>query len=127
MNTALQHFPFSVNTINSNNTVQPGPHEQLPVHLQQFIFSAVEGIVEMQLRNSPMYLVQCLSCEKAAAVLNVETDTVRQWIKGGKLPASKIGKDWSIRLVDIDKMLKLNATVVPMADKRYKKNKNRIS
>lgn len=100
---------------------------ELPVQLQEFIISTVAGIVELQLQQSPWYLVQCISCEKAGDALNVETDTVRQWIKAGKLPASKIGKDWSIRLVDIDKMLKLNATVVRIGDRRYKKYKSKAS
>lgn len=107
-------------TTNSNNTVQSLWHE-VPESLQDFIFTTATGIVEMQLQQSLWYHVQCVSCEKAATALNVETDTVRQWIKKGKLTASKIGKDWSIRLMDIDRMIKINATVVSLPDKRYNK------
>lgn len=117
---------LSQTTTNRNNTVPPQSHE-VPEHLQEYIIATALGIVEMQLQQSPWFRVQCVSCEKAGDALNVETDTVRQWIKVGKLPASKIGKDWSIRLVDIDKMLKLNATVVRIGDKRYKKYRSKAS
>lgn len=122
----MQPALLNQTTTNNNNTVLPLEH-MVPVELQEFIFTTATGIVELHLQQSLWYQVQCVSCERAADALNVETDTVRQWIKAGKLPASKIGKDWSIRLVDLDKMLKLNATVIRMPDRRFKKFKTNIS
>ena len=105
---------------NNNNNIQPVENQPVPADLTDLI----NGIVALQLQQCLWYQVQCVSADQAADALHVETDTVRQWIKAGKLPASKIGKDWTIRLVDIDKMLKLNATVVRiMPDRRRKQYK----
>ena len=115
---------FSTQTpSNNNNIVQPSPGTSINTVPTQSIEEMITGIVALQLQQSLWYQVQCVSCEKAADALNVETDTVRHWIKAGKLPASKIGKDWSIRLIDVDKMLKLNATIVRLPDMRMKKYK----
>ncbi|MCX6786679.1 MAG: helix-turn-helix domain-containing protein [Candidatus Kaiserbacteria bacterium] len=43
--------------------------------------------------------------EKLAKFFGVTKQTVRGWCKKGKLPAFKIGKEWKIRVMDLQKMI----------------------
>ena len=101
---------------NSNNAVT-ADHDK--TNLEQY----VETVVELRLNNCFLYRVQCVTCEEAGVLLSVDTDTVREWIKAGKLIASKPGREWVIRIVDIDKMLTTNATIIRLEDKRFKRNR----
>ncbi len=38
--------------------------------------------------------------------LSVSQDTVRNWLKSGKLPTYKAGKQYKFRLSEVDQMLK---------------------
>ena len=87
--------------------------------LRPFIQEEVERLLNLSLA----YRVQCVGVDKAAELLAIEPDTVRVWISKGKLPASKVGNNWHIRLCDIDEMLSRYATVVPITDKRFKSRK----
>ncbi|MGD0328095.1 MAG: helix-turn-helix domain-containing protein [Minisyncoccia bacterium] len=42
---------------------------------------------------------------KLAKFFGVTTQTAREWCKKGKLPAFKIGKEWKIRVIDLQKMI----------------------
>lgn len=112
MNSAFTHAQSTTN----NNAAVLQPHDSLMQKL-------VEEVVEFRLNSCLLYRVQCVSCEEAAVLLSVDTDTVRNWIKINKLTASKIGREWSIRVMDIDKMLTSNTTVIKLDDKRFKRNK----
>ena len=87
--------------------------------LQPFIQEEVERLLNLSLA----YRIECCTISYAAEKLKVTEDTLRQWIAKGKLPASKAGNNWLIRLVDIDEMLTRYATVVPITDKRFKTRK----
>ncbi|MBI1755083.1 helix-turn-helix domain-containing protein [Candidatus Azambacteria bacterium] len=43
--------------------------------------------------------------EKLARFFGVTSQTARKWCKKGKLPAFKIGKEWKVRVVDLQKMI----------------------
>jgi len=43
--------------------------------------------------------------EKLAKFFGVTKQTARGWCKKGKLPAFKIGKEWKIRVIDLQKMI----------------------
>ena len=43
--------------------------------------------------------------EKLAKFFGVTKQTVRGWCKKGKLPAFKIGKEWKIRVTDLQKVI----------------------
>jgi len=43
--------------------------------------------------------------EKLAKFFGVTTQTARGWCKEGKLPAFKIGKEWKVRVLDLQKMI----------------------
>ena len=43
--------------------------------------------------------------DKLAGFFGVTKQTIRGWCKKGKLPAFKIGKEWKIRVVDLQKMI----------------------
>lgn len=45
------------------------------------------------------------SAERIAKFFGVSKKTARQWCKTGKLPAFKIGKEWKIRVSDLQKMI----------------------
>jgi excisionase family DNA binding protein len=84
----------------------------------------VSDLVFEELTKSLWYRIQCVGCDEAAEKLDCKPDTVRDMIKRGDLAASKIGNNWSIRLVDIDALLRKNATVVnhPAVYKPRRKN-----
>jgi excisionase family DNA binding protein len=43
--------------------------------------------------------------EKIAKFFGVTKDTAREWCKKGKLPGFKIGKEWKVRVEDLQKMI----------------------
>lgn len=43
--------------------------------------------------------------EQAAKALQVSVVTIRRYIKAGKIPASKLGKDYRIQETDLTKLL----------------------
>jgi len=43
--------------------------------------------------------------QKLAKFFGVSLKTVYKWCGEGKLPAFKIGKEWKVRLMDIQKMI----------------------
>lgn len=45
------------------------------------------------------------SAERVARFFGVSKKTAWQWCKAGKLPAFKIGKEWKIRVSDLQKMI----------------------
>jgi excisionase family DNA binding protein len=48
---------------------------------------------------------EILNVGRAAEALAVSTQTIRNWIDAGVLPATKIGRNWRIRREDIDALL----------------------
>ncbi len=48
---------------------------------------------------------EILNVGRAAEALAVSTQTIRNWIDSGLLPATKIGRNWRIRREDIDALL----------------------
>ncbi len=111
MNTALQ--------------IPPTPSlNKLPQ--QQVIEKYIEDAIEQRIHSCLMFSVQCLSCEEAGILLSIKEDTVRDWIHRGKLSASKVGKEWMIRIFDIDKMLHQNANIIRIDDKRFRTNRKKI-
>jgi hypothetical protein len=43
--------------------------------------------------------------EKLGKFFGVTKQTARGWCKKGKLPAFKIGKEWKVRVVDLQRMI----------------------
>lgn len=43
--------------------------------------------------------------EKLAKFFHVTKQTIREWCKKGKIPAFKIGKEWKVRVADLQKMI----------------------
>lgn len=71
-------------------------------------------LADMLTQNCLWFRIECCGCDDAAKKLDCKTDTVRELIKRGALPASKVGNDWKIRLIDIEAMLNKTANVVNM-------------
>lgn len=61
--------------------------------------------VKEVLASLPLYQVQCITVQKAAALLSVYDDTIRVYIRKGFLKASKIGNDYRIRITDLQDFL----------------------
>ncbi len=85
------------------------------MQIEDTVSSVLDGILWAR--------VQCITVDDAAKSLSVQPDTIREWIKAGKLHASKVGREYIIRLVDLERMLTQNALVVPMHDRRFKRNR----
>ncbi len=49
---------------------------------------------------------ELLTVDEAAARLKVQPDTVRRWLRSGKLRASKLGRDWRIPASSVEGLLK---------------------
>lgn len=58
--------------------------------------------------------------EDLAKFFGVTKKTVWEWCKKGKLPAFKIGKEWKVRVVD------LNKTIVQKINARKEENHPRL-
>lgn len=50
-------------------------------------------------------MMEFLTVEEIASTLKVSVQTVRNWIKTGKLPALKVGRQWRVRKEDFEKYL----------------------
>ena len=51
-----------------------------------------------------------LTVEDIAHDLNIAEDTVRGWIRGKKLPAYRVGKEYRIKIVDYERFLEQRRT-----------------
>ncbi len=56
--------------------------------------------------------------EKLARFFGVTKQTVRDWCKKGKLPGFKIGKEWKVRVTDLQKMIERKIRTVRQAHRR---------
>lgn len=52
--------------------------------------------------------IKTYTVEEAESILKVKGKSIRNYIKDGKLKASKIGKRWVIRQEDIEKFINDN-------------------
>lgn len=66
--------------------------------------------VSAVLASLPFYQVTCITVQRAAELLDCYEDTVRVYIRNGQLPASRLGKDYRIRIVDLQKFLQQKLT-----------------
>lgn len=98
----------------------------LPPNVMATLTAIAKEAMEDVLRASLWVRCQCIGVEEAAQLLQVDDGTIRAWIKAGKLPASKIGKDWTIRMIDVNAMLVRFANTVQM-DNRFKRRLSRVS
>lgn len=57
-------------------------------------------LVTMARSKTKMY-----GAEKLAKFFGVTKATARDWCKHGKLPGFKIGKEWKVRVEDLQKMI----------------------
>ncbi|RTL56265.1 MAG: DNA-binding protein [Sphingobacteriales bacterium] len=71
------------------------------------------------LSSFPYHTIQCVNVGKAAELLCVEEDTVRTYIKCGKLAASKVGKEYRIRIFDLQQFLDATAVVKVMRKRKH--------
>ncbi len=67
---------------------------------------------KMETPSSTAKSAEWLSVEAIAKELGVHPDTVRGWIRDRKIQATKLGRDYRIRRIDLDKFLK-DRTITP--------------
>lgn len=101
-------------SVTSRNKIWPN---QLRKQMSS-IAATVSELVASELEAMPAYRIMCCNVSDAAAYLGVEPDTVRDWIKAGKLRASKPSKDWLIRVIDLEALLAKTATVITIKKKK---------
>lgn len=106
---------LQTNNNRPSNANQPEP-TLTPLQLEQ-----VQVVVQELLNNCLWYRIMCTDCDHASEILGVEVNTIRDWIKNGKLAASKVGNSWMIRLCDIETMLHKNANIINMDARRNKR------
>jgi excisionase family DNA binding protein len=78
---------------------------------------AVREEVEKQLSFSPSFWVACVSVKECAALLKVTPDTIRTYITTGKLAASQEGKNYFIKIADVNKFLTKRSNVLTVVKK----------
>jgi len=49
---------------------------------------------------------ELLTVDEAAARLKIKADTVRKWLRSGKLRAAKLGRSWRIPDSEVEALLK---------------------
>lgn len=52
-----------------------------------------------------------LTVEDIARDLSIAEDTIRGWIRGKKLPAYRLGKEYRIKIVDYERFLEQRRTI----------------
>ncbi len=60
--------------------------------------------------GTTLNLMQIYTTDQAAEVLQINSQTLRKWIREGKLPASKLGSDYRITGEDIKSFLDATKT-----------------
>lgn len=53
-----------------------------------------------------------LTPQEVSDLLRISTQTVRRWIKEGRLPAYKVGRAWRIKEGDLNRWLNEQYTIV---------------
>lgn len=74
----------------------------------------VSGLVKREvddyIASLPYSKITCITVQKAAELLQCFADTIRVYIRNGQIPASKLGKDYRIRITDLENFLLQNQT-----------------
>ena len=65
-----------------------------------FYTGACDLLADMMQKKETIY-----GAEKLAKFFGVTVKTARGWCKRGKLPAFKIGKEWKVRVIDLQRMI----------------------
>src|SRR5215210_5757060 len=61
-----------------------------------------------------------LSVNEAAERLHVSGWTIRRWIGAGKLPATRMGRSWRIRPVDLARLSPDGSRAAPVPNKQHR-------
>ena len=72
-----------------------------------------EELSSLQKQSDTTPTSYLLTVGQAAEYVGVQSSTIREWVKRGKLPASKAGKGWRIRRGDLDRSLASKEATVP--------------
>ncbi len=54
------------------------------------------------------YTMQAFTVEQAAAALSLDRDTLRRWLRQGRIGGFKAGTDWRITQADLDAFIERN-------------------
>jgi len=54
---------------------------------------------------------QLMTIKEVADFLRISTISAYSWVRDGKLPAIRIGKEWRVRSRDLDEWLEVRSTV----------------
>ncbi len=65
----------------------------------------------------PIHAEPWVSIAEAAQHLGVHVESVRRWVKGAGLPASKVGKVWRFKLSEVDLWVKAGGAATASQDK----------
>ena len=57
-----------------------------------------------------------MTLHDVAAKLQVKEETIRHWIRDGKLRAVNLGKEWRVAVVDLERFLNDHANMPPPDD-----------
>lgn len=52
--------------------------------------------------------MQAFTVEQAAAALNIDRDTLRRWLRHGRIGGFKAGTDWRLTKADLDAFIERN-------------------
>jgi excisionase family DNA binding protein len=83
-------------------------------------YNEVAEIVQDFLQHSVYGNCQCITVQEAANLMGVEGDTIRAWIKAGKLPATQPGKEYLIQIVKLYQFIENHSTVKSIPIRKIK-------
>jgi excisionase family DNA binding protein len=99
--------------IKQAGTAYPESDPGQSVHVDGYwLAQLVREEVEKQLSFSPSFWVSCVTVKECADLLKVKPDTVRTYINTGKLRASQEGKNYFIKITDVNKFLNQRSNVL---------------
>ena len=67
-----------------------------------------------QSKEDPVANDQLMTIKEVADFLRISTISAYSWVRDGKLPAIRIGKEWRVRSRDLDQWLEVRSTARQM-------------
>jgi excisionase family DNA binding protein len=63
-----------------------------------------------EVKEDPVVNDQLMTIKEVADFLRISTISAYSWVRDGKLPAIRIGKEWRVRTRDLDEWLEVRST-----------------
>lgn len=110
---------------NTNTTCNPCVPAPSNVMSMDDFFGLVNKAVQQVLPAYFFDSVQCMTTDQVSELTGMKKETVQDWIRSGKLQASKPGKDYIITVADLKTFLKSTKVIAPVISMHQKIQKQK--